>query len=186
MLLQSVLIGKAREIFSQMSVIDSADYDLVKDAILKGFELVPEAYGQKFRAISKNISITHLEFAEQKAQLFDRWLASEKVQDFKTLRQLILMEEFKNCIHSETRIFLNEQNPKTLSEAARLADNFSLTHKFAVKTNPHPFSQRNTQNTLDGKQTHSSRFSSRFSNNYAQSRPWYCTHAIPRKAIFTR
>ena len=170
MLLQSVLIGKAREIFSQMSVIDSADYDLVKDAILKGYELVPEAYRQKFRAISKNISITHLEFAEQKAQLFDRWLASEKVQDFKTLRQLILMEEFKNCIHSETRIFLNEQNPKTLSEAARLADNFSLTHKFAVKTNPHPFSQRNTQNTLDGKQTHSSRFSSRFPNNYAQGR----------------
>ena len=48
MLLQSVLVGKAREIFSQLSVELSANYDTVKELILNGYELVPEAYRQKF------------------------------------------------------------------------------------------------------------------------------------------
>ena len=49
MLLQSVLVGKAREIYTQLSVEKALDYDSVKQLILKGYELVPEAYRQKFR-----------------------------------------------------------------------------------------------------------------------------------------
>jgi hypothetical protein len=49
MLLQSVLIGKAREVYTQLSVHQSANYDIVKELILNSYELVPEAYRQKFR-----------------------------------------------------------------------------------------------------------------------------------------
>ncbi|XP_070536498.1 uncharacterized protein [Ptychodera flava] len=49
MLLQSALVGKAREIYIQLSVEQASDYDSVKELILKGYELVPEAYRQKFR-----------------------------------------------------------------------------------------------------------------------------------------
>ena len=49
MLLQSVLIGKAREVYSALSVEQSTAYDLVKSKILRAYELVPEAYRQKFR-----------------------------------------------------------------------------------------------------------------------------------------
>ena len=49
MLLQSVLIGKAREVYSALSVELSSDYTLrVKSEILQAYELVPEAYPQKF------------------------------------------------------------------------------------------------------------------------------------------
>ena len=44
MLLQSVLVGKAREVFSALSVEQCADYELVKREILKAYQLVPEAY----------------------------------------------------------------------------------------------------------------------------------------------
>ena len=44
LLLQSVLLGKAREVYSALSVDLSSDYDVVKAAILKAYELVPEAY----------------------------------------------------------------------------------------------------------------------------------------------
>ena len=53
MLLQSVLVGKAREIYTQLSVEQAVSYDEVKDLILKGYELVPEAYRQKFRNYEK-------------------------------------------------------------------------------------------------------------------------------------
>jgi hypothetical protein len=72
MLLQSVLLGKAREIFSQLTVEDSGEYDTVKQLILKGYELVPEAYRQKFRVLCKSSNKTFVEFAQEKAQLFDR------------------------------------------------------------------------------------------------------------------
>ena len=49
MLLQSVLLGKAREVYSALSVKQSANYEVVKREVLKACELVPEAYRQQFR-----------------------------------------------------------------------------------------------------------------------------------------
>ena len=53
LLLQSVVIGKAREIYTQLPLDQSSDYDTVKNLILKAYELVPEAYRQKFRNCRK-------------------------------------------------------------------------------------------------------------------------------------
>ena len=50
-LLQSVVIGKAHEIHTQLSLEQSSDYD--KELILKAYELVPEAYRQKLRNCRK-------------------------------------------------------------------------------------------------------------------------------------
>ena len=72
LLLQSVVIGKAREIYTQLSLEQSSDYDRVKELILKAYELVPEAYRQKFRDCRKEPNQTHVEFARTKEQLFDR------------------------------------------------------------------------------------------------------------------
>ena len=79
LLLQSVVIGKAREIYTQLSLEQSSNYDKVKELILKGYELVPEAYRQKFRDCRKEHDQTHVEFARTKEQLFDRWCSSKKV-----------------------------------------------------------------------------------------------------------
>ena len=40
-LLQSVLTGKTREVYSALSVEQSAQYDHVKQVVLKAYELVP-------------------------------------------------------------------------------------------------------------------------------------------------
>ena len=107
LLLQSVVIGKAREIYTQLSLEQSSDYDKVKKLILQAYELVPEAYRQKFRDCRKEPNQTHVEFARTKEQLFDRWCSSKKVgSDHEKLRQLMLVEEFKWCINSDVRAFL--------------------------------------------------------------------------------
>ena len=127
MLLQSVLIGKAREIYTQLSVEQASDYDCVKELILKGYELVPEAYHQKFRGCRREASQTFVEFARIKEQLFDRWCTSRKIKkNFEELRQLILIEEFKRCIGINVRTFINEQKAECLEAAARLADDYTL------------------------------------------------------------
>ena len=139
LLLQSVIIGKAREIYTQLTVEQSSSYDTVKELILKAYELVPEAYRQKFRNCKKENEQTHVEFARTKEQLFDRWCSSKKIgSNHEKLRQLMLVEEFKRCINSDIKSFLDEKQVETLEAAARLADDYALTHKvsFINKSNP--------------------------------------------------
>ena len=146
LLLQSVVIGKAREIYTQLSLEQSSDYDKVKELILKAYELVPEAYRQKFRDCRKELNQTHVEFARTKEQLFDRWCSSKKVgSDHEKLRQLMLVEEFKWCINSDVRAFLNEKEVENLDVAARLADDYSLTHKTSFVNKPFPRKPFNPQ-----------------------------------------
>ena len=92
LLLQNVVIGKAREIYIQLSLEQSSDYDKEKDLILKAYELVSEAYRQKFRNCRNENDQTHVEFARTKEQLFDRRCCSKKIgSDYPKLRQLMLV-----------------------------------------------------------------------------------------------
>ena len=71
-LLQSVLKGKASEVYLALKPEQTSDYQTVKETLLKAYELVPEAYRQKFRNFKKEADKTHVEFAREKGRLFDR------------------------------------------------------------------------------------------------------------------
>ena len=151
LLLQSVLIGKAREIYTQQAVEQSHHYETVKELILKGYVLVQEAYRQKFRNCKKDSNQTHVEFARLKEQLFDRWCFSKKIdQKYDKLRQLMLVEEFKRCIQSDIKTFLDEKQVETLEEAARLADDYYLTHKICFIAKPKPTSSHPQNKFMSG------------------------------------
>lgn len=115
--------------YSTLSLEDGLKYDVVKLAILRAYELVPEAYRQQFRNRKKNASQTFVEFARDKAVLFDKWRTSSGADDFNSLRELMLLEDFKQCLPERMVLYLNEQKVTTLSQAAVLADEFVLTHK---------------------------------------------------------
>ncbi|KAJ8049037.1 Protein split ends [Holothuria leucospilota] len=104
--IQSNFTGKAQEVYSALSIEDSMDYDKVKKAILQAYELVPEAYRQKFRKYRTADTQTYVEFAYQKERHFDRWCASKKVSTFDALRQLMLVEEFKRCVNDDIKTHL--------------------------------------------------------------------------------
>ena len=135
LLLQSVLVGKAQEIYGSLSVEQSSKYEHVKEAILKAYELVPEAYRQKFRNYLKYDSKTHVEFVREKENLFNRWCHSKEIgQDFKKLKQMVLLEEFKDKVRPDIRSHLDEQKVEELEKAAVMADDYALTHKMSSKS----------------------------------------------------
>ena len=98
---------------------------MVKEAILKAYELVPEAYRQKFRHCKKFEGQTFVEFAREKEILFNRWCSSQNVTSLNDLKQLVLLEEFKRSIPPETRTHLEEQHVTTLTQAAVMADEYT-------------------------------------------------------------
>lgn len=129
LLVQFKIHGKAQEAIAALPLEESLKYDSVKAAIL--FAYIPEAYRQKFRNRKNLLSQTFSEFARDKGILFDKWIVSSEVNDFESLRELILLEEFKNCIPDRIVVHLNEQRSNLLAAAAVLADEYVLTHKTA-------------------------------------------------------
>lgn len=135
--MQCVLSGKAQEVYFSLSSDQSSDFEAVKTAILRSYELVPEVYRQK--SFQKTEEQTYVEFALEKASLFDRWCVSQGVTNFAQLRDLIVLEEFKNYLPDAVTTFLNEQKLISVDKASVLADEFVLTHKcvFVPKSSVH-------------------------------------------------
>lgn len=141
LLLQGVFTGKAQNVYASWSLELSMDYDELKAAVLRAYELVPEAYRQNFRNFKKTDQQTYVEFGGEKETLFDRWCRSLNVHDFDNLHQLVLLEEFKNCLPEKIVTYINEQQVSTVSDAAVLADKYILTHKHTFEKS-HPSSER--------------------------------------------
>lgn len=131
LLLQSVLEGKAQEAFISLSSENRKNYKIVKEAVLKAYELVPEAYRRRFRGWRKDDRKTHVEVARELTSHFNRWCTSLCVSTFEGLSNLIVLEQFKNIIPERVAMFVNEHKVMTAAEAAVLADEYVLIHKTA-------------------------------------------------------
>lgn len=75
-------MGKAQEVISALSFEDSLDYDVVKVTVLRAYELVPEAYRQRFRLHAKTSKQTYVEFGREKRALFEKWCLSSFLNNF--------------------------------------------------------------------------------------------------------
>ena len=129
-LVQTSFKGKAREVYAAMSVDESNDYEKVKSEVLKAYEWVPERYREKFRTWKKSPSQTHMAFCREQKLWFERWINGRKVsKDYDKLEELILLEQFRVSVHSSIKMFLDERDIDTVEEAAKLADNYALTHR---------------------------------------------------------
>jgi len=129
LLLQSILVGKAREAYAALTIEESSQYHIVMAAVLKAYELVPEAYRQKIRNAIKRSDQKLVEFAREKERLISRWCSSKEIDNnFDKLCQLLLIEEFKKCLPNEVKTYLDEKKAEMLSQAATLADDYVLTH----------------------------------------------------------
>ncbi|KAL4007666.1 hypothetical protein ACER0C_001518 [Sarotherodon galilaeus] len=123
------LTGKAQEACSSLSMDDCLVYEKLKSAVLQAYELVPEAYRQHFRGLELAQGQSYLDFAREKEKLFDRWCSASQVNDLGSLRELVLVEDFKNAVPECVAWHLSEQRVSTLQQAAILADEFKLTPK---------------------------------------------------------
>ena len=148
-MLQCKLVGKAREVCAALPFDQSLKYDVVKETVLRAYELVPEAYRQRFRSLQKSDNQTHVEFAREKCALFDKWCSASKVLSFGQLRELVLLEELKSCLPERVVLYLNEQKVGNIAKAAVCADEFILTHRtvFSPSARRNPTGGRDRRNS---------------------------------------
>jgi len=89
-----------------------------------------EVYRQQFGRCKQRDDQTDVEFASEKERLFEKWLTSiELSKHLHKFRQLMCFEEFKQCIHSDIKTYLDEHKVSSLAEAVSMADDYALTDK---------------------------------------------------------
>ncbi|CAJ1087102.1 uncharacterized protein LOC117532417 [Xyrichtys novacula] len=129
LMLQCVLSGKAQEAYSSLSLEDSSSYSKIKSAVLKAYELVPEAYRQRFRSWEKKNGQTYVEFVRDLSTHFKRWLSALDVSTFDNLCDLMILEQLKNCLPERIAKYITEQKVTTAAAAAVSADEYALLHR---------------------------------------------------------
>ncbi len=129
LMLQCVLSGKAQVAYSSLSTGDSRSYGKIKAAVLMAYELVPEAYQQRFRSWERKNGQTYVEFARDLDIHFKRWLAAQSVHTFDELCELMVLEQFRDALPGKLATYITERKFSAVSAVAAAADGFVLIHK---------------------------------------------------------
>ncbi|XP_071490086.1 uncharacterized protein [Diadema antillarum] len=128
--LAPLLSGKAREAYARLSLESSRDYDAVKAAILRRYDLTPDAYRVKFRELRVDKEETYTEFSVKLSDLLGRWLEGAGADtDADKLKEQILMEQMLKQVPYDLRVWLRDHEPPTLQAMARLADQYVQSRK---------------------------------------------------------
>ena len=98
--------------------------------MLVAYELCPEVYRKRFRSFTKLTQDTYADFAFKLQNVFKRWLYGvEAYDDVDMLRQTMLLEQFCSGLPDDLKLWLSDQKPTTLSQAAQLANQYVALHK---------------------------------------------------------
>src|SRR5688572_240815 len=135
-LIHTQLTGKAQKVFSELSVEECQDYDILKQALLRAYARVPEFYRKRFRTMRKGNLETYSNFAFRMSLPFNSWIEGEgATKEVDKLIEVVKLEQFVNCLPTELHRWVIEKKPESLREAAKLADEFAILYKpFKVET----------------------------------------------------
>ena len=127
------LTGKALDSYARLGEDDSNDYDVIKKAILKRYDLTASTYRDKFRACKQDPNETFREFYTRSLNYFEHWCQMERVGDnFRTLVDVIMREQLINSSSKDLQVWLKERKPKSVEEMIEFAEAYQSAHRGSV------------------------------------------------------
>ena len=92
--LSALLRGKALEVYSRLSREAAGNYEALKEALLRRFQLTQEGFRQKFRACQPETGESAPQFAIRLDNYLMRWIElSKSEKSFQGLKDLLLREQ---------------------------------------------------------------------------------------------
>ena len=115
--------------YSRLSEEAAKDYDKVKIALMKRFDLTEHGYRRKFRVSKPEVDESPEQFIVRLDRYLLRWLElSDTAQTFDGLKNLIVKEQFIDPCPKDLAIHLRENAPETLAKIAKIADQYLEAH----------------------------------------------------------
>ena len=127
--LSALLSGRALEVYSRLSEEVAQDYDRVKLALMKRYDLTEDGYRRKFRASKPEVDKSPEQFIVRLDRYLLCWLElSNTERSFEGLKDLIVKEQFIDSCPKELAIHLRERAPEPLVQIAKIADQYLEAH----------------------------------------------------------
>ena len=121
------LVGKAQEAYAALSLEEAKNYNMVKEAILRRYDITDESYRQRFRLVKKKSEESYRELATRLADLAEKWLKTYQTRA--ELLDQVVLEQFLKSLPDEVRVFVKERKPTSSEQASKLADDFRQARK---------------------------------------------------------
>ena len=132
--LSPLMTGKGLQVFSSMPSDEALQYDVLKKALLKRYEMTEEGFRNKFRHTKPEQGETAHQFVARLQRYFNRWAdMSGCVKEYKDLANLLIREQFVNTCSAEMALFLRERVPKNISEMVKLAEHYLEAHGMSLQ-----------------------------------------------------
>ena len=165
--LSQYLKGKATETYTRMAAENRKDYDQVKEALLKRYNLTEEGYRKRFRESKAEHDETPQQFLVRLSTYIDKWV---ELSNCKDLKELNLREQFIAACPTDLAVHLKEMKFDSCDELAEAADRYLTAHghkmSFIRKTTPN-------ETTITG---HSYNEKGHIANRCNKKPQKYCAH----------
>ena len=121
--------GQALGVYSRLSEEAAKDYDKVKIALMKRYDLSEDSHRRKFRASKPEVDESPNQFIVRLDRYLLRWLElSDTERTFDGLKDLIMKEQFIDSCPKDLAIHMRERAPETLAKIAKIADQYLEAH----------------------------------------------------------
>ena len=132
--LSPLLTGKGLQVFSSMPSDEALQYDELKKALLKRYEMTKEGFTNKFRHTKPEQGETTHQFVARLQRYSNRRVdMSGCMKEYKDLADLLIREQFVNICSAEIALFLRERVPKNISEMVKLTEQYLEAHVMSLQ-----------------------------------------------------
>ena len=117
------LTGRAQQAYAAMPAGEAGDYEALKVAILKCYDISEETYRQRFREATLKETETYRELAIRLTDTLTKWM-KERSHSVEAVLEQVAIEQFMSKLPREVHIWVQEKKPDTVLQAGQLSDDY--------------------------------------------------------------
>ena len=131
--LSALLRGRALDVYSRLPVAQANDFSILKEALLKRYQLSAEGFKTRFRTAKPELGETPIQFLTRIDNYLQRWIELAKVdKSYDGLKTLIVQEQYLSVCPQELALFLKERTPGSITDLGTLAEKYVEAHATQV------------------------------------------------------
>ena len=121
------LVGKAQQAYAALGVDEASDYEQLKQAVLRRYDINEESHRRRFRTASKKDGETNRELVTRLDDFATKWL--QGCCTVQEVKDRVVLEQLLNSLPENVRIWVMERKPKSSEEAGKLADDYAQARR---------------------------------------------------------
>ena len=141
--LSALLRGRALDVYSRLPVDQANDFKILKEALLKRYQLSAEGFKTRFRSAKPELGETPAQFLTRIDNYLQRWMELANIEKtYEGLKTLIVQEQYLSVCPKELALFLKERTPESIKDLGTLAEKYVEAHATQVVPGTDPKQNR--------------------------------------------